>query len=114
MVNEFTKNTILIIKNIPRGKVLTYGRIAAVAGNPRGARQVTRILHSSTAKYDLPWHRVVNSKGMISFPDERSILEQRTLLESEGVVFTGSARINLRQYLWNIRKIGDVGDQQQI
>lgn len=90
---------------------MTYGRIAAVAGNPRGARQVTRILHSSTGKYDLPWHRVINSKGMISFPDERSILEQRTRLESEGIVFTASGRINLRTYLWDIRTMGDIDEE---
>ncbi|MHA1457965.1 MAG: MGMT family protein [Promethearchaeota archaeon] len=62
MPSEFTQEVIKIIKNIPKGKVLTYGMIAKLAGNPRAARQVSWILHSSSKKYDLPWHRVINSK----------------------------------------------------
>ena len=55
-----------IIRSIPKGKVATYGRVATYAGNPRGARQVVRVLHSSTRKDKLPWHRVVNREGRIA------------------------------------------------
>ena len=45
---------------------MTYGQIATLAGSPRGARQVVRVLHTLSEKYKLPWHRVINSKGEIS------------------------------------------------
>ena len=102
---KFTENVINIISNIPEGKVLTYGTIAALAGSPRGARQVTRILHSSSKKHNLPWHRVVNSKGKISLRFPAAYHEQKVLLEYEGIVFSKDDRIDLKKYLWSIRSI---------
>ena len=69
-MEAFTLRVIQTIQNIPAGKVMTYGQIAAQAGSPRAARQVARLLHSMSAKYDLPWHRVINAAGQISFQDE--------------------------------------------
>ena len=89
-----------IIQNIPRGKVTTYGQIAALAGNPRGARQVSRILHSSSEKEGLPWHRVINSKGGISLERDRGYELQKTLLEQEGVEFNAKDFIDLKKYRW--------------
>ncbi|MCM3409325.1 MGMT family protein [Metabacillus sp. YM-086] len=86
-MRPFTKRTILIIKNIPKGKVMTYGQIARLAGSPRAARQVVRILHSMSEKHQLPWHRVVNAKGEIGFKDEEAFYSQKLLLENEGVIF---------------------------
>ncbi len=108
MQSEFTKNVIRIICSIPEGKVLSYGRIASLAGNPMGARQVTRILHSSSRKYDLPWHRVVNSKGRISFSDTGAYEEQKNLLESEGIVFSPDERIAPGRHLWQIRSMKEI------
>lgn len=85
----FTEEVINIIKSIPKGQVRSYGEIAAMAGNPRGARQVSRILHTMTKKYDLPWHRVVNSQLSISIKDEVGAMRQQELLEAEGIVFKG-------------------------
>ncbi|PAB59992.1 MGMT family protein [Anaeromicrobium sediminis] len=93
----FTLKVIEVIKNIPRGKVMTYGQIAAIGGNPRSARQVSRILHSMSRKHDLPWHRVINSQGKISLKDEGYML-QRTLLEEEGIIFESNGSINLKSY----------------
>jgi len=101
MAEEYTEKVLHIIKNIPRGKVLTYGGVAALAGNPRGARQVSRILHSMTRKHRLPWHRVINSKGYISLPSNRGYEEQRNLLEQEGIRFSLRDRIDLETYMWN-------------
>ncbi|PLR75461.1 DNA methyltransferase [Bacillus sp. V3-13] len=94
----FTERTIEIIKNIPEGKVMTYGQIARLAGSPRGARQVVRILHSMSKKYNLPWHRVINSKGEIGLKDDEHYMVQRLSLESEGITFTRERRIDLVQY----------------
>ena len=77
-----TENSIRIveiIKNIPPGKVLTYGEIAKRSGNPRGARTVSRLLHSVTEQYQLPWHRVVNSKGKISLTGSGYDLQKKML-----------------------------------
>lgn len=95
---SFTERTINIIKNIPPGKVMTYGQIARLAGSPRGARQVVRILHSMSAKYHLPWHRVINSKGEIGLKENEAISAQKQFLEDEGVVFNKNHVIDLKMY----------------
>ena len=95
----FTKEVISIIRRIPVGKVTTYGLIATSAGNHCGARQVARILHSSSEKYDLPWHRVVNIRGGISKRKSMSHLAQEQLLAKEGVLSVDS-KVDLDTYLW--------------
>lgn len=92
-MQEFTQQVIDAIRAIPPGKVATYGSIALRAGNPKGARQVARILHSLSGKENLPWHRVVNSKRMISLPEGYGYEEQRMLLEAEGINFTRQGSI---------------------
>ena len=88
-MEKFTDIVIYLIQQIPAGKVMTYGQIAKLAGSPRGARQVVRILHSSSEKYQLPWHRVVNAKGEIGMKDEELHNVQKMSLESEGIKFSG-------------------------
>ncbi len=100
MLMPFTQRVLQVIKSIPQGKVISYGRVAALAGNPRGARQVSRILHSMSAKHYLPWHRVVNCRGKISLPRGRGYELQRALLESEGVCFSPFHTIDLKKCLW--------------
>ncbi|MHA1671335.1 MAG: MGMT family protein [Promethearchaeota archaeon] len=100
MPSEFTQEVIKIIKNIPKGKVLTYGLIAKMAGNPRAARQVSWILHSSTKKYDLPWHRVINSKGLVVLSSDEDRFYQKNLLEEEGIKFKSEFGIDLKKYSW--------------
>ncbi|MDQ1236770.1 methylated-DNA-protein-cysteine methyltransferase-like protein [Paenibacillus sp. SORGH_AS306] len=97
-MQPFTKHVIRIIQAIPYGKVMTYGQIAAEAGSPRAARQVVRVLHSMSKKYDLPWHRVVNSKGEIAITDDESRFLQQMLLEEEGVEFGIQAIVDLSIY----------------
>lgn len=99
-MQEFTQNVVALIKSVPEGKVCTYGTIALMAGHPKGARQVTRILHAMSRKYNLPWHRIINAKGQISLPKSQGYEEQKALLESEGICFGLKDRIDLEQYLW--------------
>lgn len=94
----FTSRVIELIKQIPPGKISTYGAIARIAGNPRAARQVACVIHSCSRKYALPWHRVVNSRGRISLKEE-GLLRQRELLKQEGVVVKGD-KIELSHFLW--------------
>ena len=103
-MEAFTREVINIIKSIPAGKVCTYGRIAGMAGQPNGARQVTRVIHSMSRKHGLPWHRIINSKGCIGLPKPDQYDEQRALLKSEGVLFDEKDRIDLKKYLWMVSK----------
>ncbi|TFH30876.1 MAG: MGMT family protein [Promethearchaeota archaeon] len=99
-LHPFTQAVLQVIYAIPAGKVQTYGGVARLAGNPRGARQVARILHSLSKKYHLPWHRVINSQGKISL-DPTGAEEQRLLLITEDVSFLPSGKVKLDQHLWD-------------
>lgn len=79
---------------------MTYGQIALCCGNQRGARQVSRILHSCSKKENLPWHRVINRLGEISLDEMNGYDIQRTLLENEGVSFNERGRVDFSVYLW--------------
>lgn len=103
-VEAFTKLAITAIKKIPRGNVATYGQLAAMAGNPRGARQVVRILNVYSESHKLPWHRVVNREGRIALPVGRGYELQKQLLEDEGVVFDRQGRIDLTRLQWLPRR----------
>ena len=81
------------IRQIPRGRVSTYGAIAKAAGYPRCARHVGRVLKQVDG---LPWQRVLGSGGRISLRGELA-LEQRFLLEAEGVRFRGR-RVDMKAF----------------
>lgn len=108
-VNPFTARVIHIIKAVPPGHVMSYGQVAASAGNPRGARQVSRILHSMSRKHELPWHRIINAQGGISTPEnaEEKGFTQRDLLEQEGVLFNSQNKVDLADYRWFPIEIDD-------
>jgi methylated-DNA-protein-cysteine methyltransferase-like protein len=105
MATEFSQKVIAVIKKIPRGKVATYAQIARLAGKPTAVRGVVWILHSSSTTQGLPWHRVINSKGRISFPEmSEGWAKQKTLLEREGVELSDGGRINLDTHQWRKSK----------
>jgi len=79
-----------------------------LAGNPRAARQVSWILHSSTKKYNLPWHRVISSKGIISLKSIEDREYQKNLLEQEGIMISDEFKVDLKKYLWKIDSIEQV------
>lgn len=98
-----------VVRRIPRGKVAAYGWVAERAGIARGARRVGRALRILPAARRVPWHRVINAQGRISFPaGSASARQQRRLLEAEGVTFKGHRvdldchgwRVNLDEWLW--------------
>lgn len=97
---SFTERAVALIKQIPSGKVMTYGQIAGLAGSPRGARQVVRVLHSMSKKHNLPWHRVINSKGEIGFKDEEMYVVQKLSLEAEGILVSSHGKLDLKVYLY--------------
>ncbi|MBO9667707.1 MAG: MGMT family protein [Bdellovibrio sp.] len=98
---DFSAKVIKFIQQVPMGKVATYGQIAKLAGKPQGSRGVSWILHSSSRTHSLPWHRILNSKGYISFPvGSAEFKKQKKLLQSEGVEFDGNHQIDLQQFQW--------------
>lgn len=97
-MERFTERAIEVIKQIPAGKVMTYGQVARIAGSPRGARQVVRILHSLSRAHALPWHRVINAKGEIAFQEEEPLMIQKMELEAEGIEFVNERQIDLKVY----------------
>lgn len=98
---EFTSKVISLIKKIPKGKVATYGQIAKLTGRPNGSRGVVWILNSSSESHKLPWHRVINSQGKISFPvNSSSFKKQKKLLQKEGIEFLSANELDLKIYGW--------------
>jgi methylated-DNA-protein-cysteine methyltransferase-like protein len=89
-----------IVRRIPRGRVSTYGQIAKLAGLVRRARFVGYALHNLPPGMPVPWHRVINARGMISFPEgSASYQRQRELLQREGIRLIGG-RVELKSRGW--------------
>jgi methylated-DNA-protein-cysteine methyltransferase-like protein len=91
------------VRQIPRGKVATYGQVARIVDRCT-ARMVGYAMAALRGRTDVPWQRVINAKGEIS-PRSRGdgALRQRKLLEKEGIHFDSRGRVNLRKALWNGR-----------
>ncbi|MGJ3252077.1 MAG: MGMT family protein [Elainellaceae cyanobacterium] len=92
-----------VVRQIPKGQVATYGQIADLAGFPGQARLVGYALYQVDAKHsDVPWHRVINAKGEISYSPFRNGADylQRSLLEAEGVEFGANGKVSFQTYLW--------------
>ena len=96
--SESTIAILMILKQLPVGKVISYGEVAKLAGYPNGARQVVRILSSLSDTEHLPWHRVVNKQGQIALSGEGAFI-QKALLEAEGVVVSDEGKIDRRYFL---------------
>lgn len=97
----FFESVYEVVKQIPEGKIATYGQIAKILGQPRKAKIVGWALHANPYKGVVPCHRVVNRYGELS---EEFVFGgkdvQRKLLENEGIIFDESGTINLQKYLW--------------
>jgi len=104
----------LIVRQIPRGIVSTYGQIASMIPVPQGVDEtdyerlgavwVGKAMNavSSSDDSDIPWQRVINSQGGISLPEgSRATLEQRKRLDNEGVTFSAAGKINLNSFGWD-------------
>lgn len=108
--DRWVKSVWQVVEDIPRGHVLTYGEVARLAGMSRAARRVSQAMRRAPRTRKLPWHRVVNAAGKISFPvDSEGYRQQKKRLECEGVVFV-KGKIDLERHgykgaldhlLWN-------------
>lgn len=112
---KFNSEVWTVVKQIPSGKVATYGQIASMVKKPEnvednsfrafGPRWVGTAM--ATCTEDVPWHRVVNSQGRISIRGEGTTV-QRERLESEGVKFDEQGRINLKVFQWQVPISGPI------
>lgn len=90
------------VAHIPEGKVATYGQIATIAGFPGTARAVGRSLSKLPEGSKIPWHRVINSKGTLSFPvDSDRYAEQKKRLQEEDICLN-AGKINLPLNQWEL------------
>ena len=94
-----------VARRIPRGRVATYGQVAALAGRPRGARLCGYALSAlRNTVHDVPWQRVLGARGAgragISLRDPIGAAAQRELLEREGVVLDARGRVELGKFGW--------------
>ena len=94
-----------VVEQVPLGKVATYGQIARLVGYPNHARHVGKALANLSNDSEVPWHRIVNSKGEVSARSQWSAnagreIEQRYMLEYEGIEFGPHGRIYLKIFLW--------------
>ncbi|TGK07202.1 MGMT family protein [Leptospira semungkisensis] len=102
-IPNFYEQVYKIVKKVPKGRVTSYGRIAVLAGKPRAARAVGYALNSlkKGQEQKIPWQRVINSQGKISFRGDapRAIL-QKKLLESEGIKFSREETVDWDLFGW--------------
>src|SRR5215510_2344104 len=100
---RFFTHVYRLVSQVPKGKVVTYGQVAALLGAPRAARAVGTALRylPQPLSHTVPWQRVINAAGGISSRgDVLRTDEQRWLLENEGIEFDRSGKINLKKYRW--------------
>lgn len=111
-VAEYYRMVWEIVKQIPRGIVATYGQIATMIPVPDGVEPsvydqlspqwVGSAMHATPENSGVPWQRVINSMGKISFPEgSKQALRQRELLELEGVIFDDKNRVDFDQFGWD-------------
>lgn len=97
---NFREKIIAVVQAIPKGKLVSYGQVAAACGSPRAARQVGWMLHTLDGDNSVPWWRVINNLGYISIKGNfmSTPLAQKKFLEDEGIVVTDDMKIDIEQY----------------
>lgn len=96
-----------VVRRIPKGRVATYGQVAALAGLAGRPRLTGYALHAASGQGGLPWHRVINAQGRISLMglDPTAATTQRLRLEAEGVPFDARGRVDLGRFGWRPRTV---------
>ena len=100
--NPFYQKVYLTVSKIPSGKISTYGQIADLNYAYGRARQVGWALRRLKLPSNIPWHRVINSKGEITMRISRNGTDwmQKKLLINEGIKFDSRMKIDIKKYLW--------------
>lgn len=88
------------IRDIPEGRVASYGQVADIAGIPRGARQVGRALGQVPDGYDVPWHRVLRSSGQLAFDRNSATFKKQARLLAAERVQVKNGKVDMKKYRW--------------
>lgn len=96
--SNFRDRVYAIVAQIPRGRIMTYGQIAALCGNARAARIVGGVAHFGDP--DLPWQRVVNKSGGLASGYPGGKAGHKQVLEAEGIPVSDDYRVNVAELLW--------------
>lgn len=96
--SNFSVRVYLVVARIPKGKVMTYGQIAALCGNPRAARIVGGIAHFGNPS--LPWQRVVKKDGQLAEGYPGGVVGHKQALEADGVKVNRNFTVNIKELLW--------------
>ena len=102
---SFRQRVLELVARIPEGRVMTYGQLALLAGNPGAARQAGFVLNSlaggpGKGEPEWPWQRVINAQGRVSTHKVGFGEMQERLLQAEGIVLDDSGRCDLAKYQW--------------
>jgi len=105
MPETFARQVLSVIRRIPRGRVATYGQVAALAGRPGAARAVGRTLRETPPGARVPWHRVIGAPGRIApaLLASEAGREQCRRLRAEGVAVDERGRVSLATHGWRVR-----------
>ena len=104
-MNDARQRIYTIVRSVPKGRVATYGQVAALAGLKGHARQVGYAMHALPVGTSVPWQRVINARGEISRRSQFGAeIHQRLLLEAEGVEFDWRGRVRLSRFQWRSRR----------
>ncbi len=100
MPENFKFRVLKFVRAIAKGKVVSYGQVAAACGNPKAARQVGAVLKGVDLESGIPWWRVINSRGLISIKGNWTATRQlqKKLLEQEGVRVTENFLVDIKKY----------------
>jgi len=106
--DEFNRKVWALVRQIPLGKVCTYGQVAALVGPPTGMDPKSFLAYGArwvggamaACPEDVPWQRVINAQGKVSLRPGGGGSHQRDLLEAEGVIFDEHDRVDLKTYAW--------------
>lgn len=108
---SFVSRVYALVRRVPRGRVVTYGQVAAMLGHPRAARAVGTALRKLDGPLlgNVPWQRVVNAAGAVSRREGFGPMEQRERLRREGVRFDRHGRVDLERARWEPSRPGRSG-----
>lgn len=106
-MNEFKHKAIVFMTSVPKGKVVSYGQVAASCGSPRAARQVGMILRTLGTDSQVPWWRVVNNRGEISIKGNWEATKelQKRLLEQDGVSVSEAYKVDMLRFRYKPTKL---------